>query len=357
VISRERGAWGRKAMEMSQVVTVILAGSRASQLEPLTRERAKPAIPFGGAYRIVDFPLSNCLNSGLRKTLLLTQFESLNLERHINLGWQRYFHRESGEFIDVVPPQQRLDESWYKGTADAIYQNIYSLEKEHPERVLILAGDHIYKMDYRSLVEFHVEKKADVTIGALRSRLDALPEGFGVLEVDSEGRVIGVEEVPIRPRPIPGDEQHCLTSMGVYVFKTRFLFEHLCRDATRPDSQHDLGGDLVPSIIPSSRVFAFPFEGNSREKTAYWRDMGTLDAYFEANMDLVSVDPQWNLYDEQWPLWAYRPRLSPAATWSGPSSAPRHGSTVSHGSTNRFCSRGFRSAGTPRSAVRLSRRG
>lgn len=294
-----------------RVVAVILAGGKGSRLEPLTRDRAKPAVPFGGNYRIIDFTLSNCLNSGIRKILVLTQYKAMSLDRHINMGWQMYFCRELSEFADVVPPQQRIDENWYQGTADAVYQNIYTIEKEHPEFVVILAGDHIYKMNYKLLVDYHIQKAADLTIGVLRLPRSEASQRFGVMEVDSENRVVGFEEKPLDPKPIPGDETHCLASMGVYVFTARFLFEELCRDATRRGSRHDFGGDVIPAVLQTNRVFAYPFVDENRKTTAYWRDVGTLDAYYEASMDLVSVDPQLNMYDEQWPIRTYQPNLPP----------------------------------------------
>ncbi|MCS7238949.1 MAG: glucose-1-phosphate adenylyltransferase [Thermoguttaceae bacterium] len=297
-----------------EVVTVVLAGGKGSRLEPLTRDRAKPAVPFGGAYRIIDFTLSNCLNSGLKKILVLTQHKALSLDRHINMGWSRYFCRELGEFIDIVPPQQRIDDSWYQGTADAVYQNIYTIEKEHPRYVLILAGDHIYKMNYMKMIEYHIGQQADATIGVLRVRREEARRRFGVLEVDRNNRVIGFQEKPDEPVPLPGNPEMCLASMGIYVFNARFLFEELCRDATRRTSRHDFGGDVIPSIISRSRVYAYPFveeADENRKKDAYWRDVGTVDAYYEANMDLVSVDPQLDLYDELWPIRTYHPNYPP----------------------------------------------
>jgi len=294
-----------------RAVAVILAGGKGLRLEPLTRDRAKPAVPFGGAYRIIDFTLSNCLNSGIRKILVLTQYKAMSLDRHISMGWQMYFCRELAEFADVVPPQQRIDENWYQGTADAVYQNIYTIEKERPEFVVILAGDHIYKMNYKLLVDYHVKNSADVTIGVLRFPRAEASRRFGVLQVDAENRVIGFEEKPEDPKPIPGDEASCLASMGVYVFTARFLFEELCRDATRRGSRHDFGGDVLPAILDTNRVFAYPFVDENRKTTAYWRDVGTLDAYYEATMDLVSVDPQLNMYDEEWPIRTYQPNLPP----------------------------------------------
>jgi glucose-1-phosphate adenylyltransferase len=295
---------------MKDVLAVILAGGKGARLEPLTRDRAKPAVPFGGAYRIIDFTLSNCLNSGLRKMLLLTQYKAMSLDRHINLGWRGYLCRELGEFIDVVPPQQRIDEHWYQGTADAIYQNIYTIEKERPEYVVVLAGDHIYKMDYMKLVETHLENRADLTVGALRVNVAAAHQ-LGVMQVDTDSRVLGFQEKPPQPQPIPGDPQHALASMGIYVFAARFLFEQLCLDATRHGSTHDFGRDVIPSIIQTHRVFAYPFMDENRKQDAYWRDVGTLDAYYEANMDLVSVDPLLNLYDPHWPIRTYLPDYPP----------------------------------------------
>jgi glucose-1-phosphate adenylyltransferase len=293
------------------VLTVILAGGKGSRLEPLTRDRAKPAVPFGGSYRIIDFTLSNCLNSGMRRLLVLTQYKAMSLDRHINVGWQRYFCRELGEFADVVPPQQRIDEQWYQGTADAVYQNIYTIEKEQPRYVLVLAGDHIYKMDYMKLLEFHLETGADATIGVLRRRREEASRQFGVMQVDTSSRVIGFEEKPADPKPVPGDEDCCLASMGIYLFTARFLFEELCRDATRRGSRHDFGGDVIPSIIGTNRVYAYPFRDENRKKDYYWRDVGTLDAYYDANMDLIAVDPELNMYDEEWPIRTYQPNLPP----------------------------------------------
>ncbi len=292
------------------VLAVILAGGKGTRLEPLTRDRAKPAVPFGGLYRIIDFTLSNCLNSGLRRVLVLTQYKAMSLDRHLSLGWKQLMSRELGEFVDVVPPQQRIDEHWYQGTADAVYQNIYTIEKERPDYVVILAGDHIYKMNYRTMFEFHLDQKADVTIGALRVPAEEARH-FGVMQIDGDNRVIGFEEKKANAKTIPGDPRHCLASMGIYVFNARFLFEQLCLDATQPGSQHDFGHNIIPSIIDTHRVLAFPFRDENRKQDAYWRDVGTLDAYFEANMDLVTVDPLLNMYDMQWPIRTYQPNFPP----------------------------------------------
>ena len=295
---------------MNDVQAVVLAGGKGSRLEPLTRDRAKPAVPFGGAYRIIDFTLSNCLNSGVRKILVLTQYKARSLDRHINVGWNRFLCRELGEFIDVVPPQQRIDEQWYQGTADAVYQNIYALEKEQPKYVVILAGDHIYKMNYRNLVDFHQRAAADMTIAALRVSKSQASQ-FGIMGIESDGRIIGFEEKPAEPMSIPGDDTHALASMGIYVFTTRFLFEQLCLDATQPKSSHDFGRNIIPKIIKENRVFAFSFRDENRKGDAYWRDVGTLDAYYDANLELASVDPQLNLYDERWPVRTHVPYYPP----------------------------------------------
>jgi glucose-1-phosphate adenylyltransferase len=296
---------------MKDVLAVVLAGGKGSRLEPLTRDRAKPAVPFGGVYRIIDFTLSNCLNSGVRRILVLTQYKAFSLDRHITLGWRNYMCRELGEFIDVVPPQQRLDERWYQGTADAVYQNIYAMERERPRHVVILAGDHIYKMDYSQLVAFHESNSADVTIGALRVSIDEARQ-FGVMQVDDSSRIIGFDEKPESPKTIPGDSQHSLASMGIYVFNAPFLFDELCKDATLPESAHDFGRNIIPAIIHSRRVFAFPFRDENRKADAYWRDVGTIDAYYAANIELTGVEPELNLYDDHWPVRTYQPNLPPA---------------------------------------------
>lgn len=295
---------------MKDVLAIILAGGKGSRLEPLTRDRAKPAVPFGGNYRIIDFALSNCLNSGIRKNLILTQYKTRSLDRHIDLAWRNFFCREVGEYIDIMPPQQRIDEQWYSGTADAVYQNIYALEQESPDYVMILAGDHIYKMNYGKMVEYHKSVNADLTIAALPVTKDKAKE-FGVMQVDDNKRIIGFEEKPDSPKTMPGVDEVCLASMGVYVFSTNFLFEQLLADANDPDSQHDFGKNIIPSIIDDRRVFAFPFTDENKSQTAYWRDVGTLDAYYTANMDLIRVNPQLNMYDQSWPIRTYQPNLPP----------------------------------------------
>ncbi|TWU13663.1 Glucose-1-phosphate adenylyltransferase [Symmachiella macrocystis] len=294
---------------MKNVLAMVLAGGKGSRLEPLTRDRAKPAVPFGGQYRIIDFTLSNCLNSGLRQILVLTQYKAASLDRHINLGW-RFLNRELDEFIDILPPQQRIDEQWYQGTADAVYQNIYSIEKSRPEDVLILSGDHIYKMDYSELIREHKLSGADVTIACIPASLE---EGrqFGVVQVDDRRRIVNFQEKPANPQPLPDDPNRCLASMGIYVFKAEFLFDELCRDATHSDSAHDFGKNIIPSIIDTHLVRAYPFHDKNTGDSLYWRDVGTIDAYYEANMDLVAVDPELNLYDKSWPIRTYQPLMPP----------------------------------------------
>lgn len=294
---------------MKNVLTLVLAGGKGSRLEPLTIDRSKPAVPFGGIYRIIDFVLSNCINSGLRRILVLTQYKAASLDRHLNLAW-RFMGRELGEYIDSLPPQQRINEKWYQGTADAVYQNIYTIEQANAEHILILSGDHIYKMDYAAFLADHISNNADCTIACLPV---TLKEGrdFGVMGVDEEQWVRRFEEKPTDPFPIPGSTDRCLASMGIYAFKTSFLFNELCRDAALPDSAHDFGKDLIPHMIESSRVRAYPVRDPETGESIYWRDVGTLDAYYEASMDLIAVKPQLNLYEAHWPIRGYQPPIPP----------------------------------------------
>jgi glucose-1-phosphate adenylyltransferase len=296
---------------MKKVLAMILAGGRGERLYPLTRDRAKPAVPFGGIYRIIDFTLSNCINSDTRKIYVLTQYKSTSLTRHIQFGWN-ILSVPLGEFIGVIPAQQRMGEQWYQGTADAIFQNIYLLQDERPDHVLILSGDHIYKMDYRKLIAFHLEKGADLTVATIRMDR-GLSREFGVIEIDENRRVIGFEEKPEAPRALPGDSDGILVSMGVYVFQTEVLVRRLIEDA-RSESSHDFGKDILPRMIEKDRLYAFDFREGDPGGTGYWRDVGTIDAYFEANMDLVSVTPHLNLYDAQWPVFACHSPFPPAKT-------------------------------------------
>lgn len=296
---------------MNKVVTMLLAGGRGERLYPLTRDRAKPAVPFGAIYRIIDFTLSNCINSDIRRIYILTQYKSTSLQRHIQRGWN-ILATALGEFIEIIPAQQRIDEHWYQGTADAIFQNLYTLQNERPDLVLILSGDHIYKMDYRKMIAYHLEKQADLTVAAIRMER-RLSREFGVMEIDGEGRIIGFQEKPTEPKTIPGDSEGILASMGIYVFNTEVLVRRLIEDA-RSDSSHDFGKDVIPSMIQKDRAFAFDFRQGDCGKVGYWRDVGTIDAYYEANMDLVSVTPQLNLYDPDWPIFTYQPPYPPAKT-------------------------------------------
>lgn len=296
---------------MKRVVTMLLAGGRGERLYPLTRDRAKPAVPFGGIYRIIDFTLSNCIHSEIRRIYVLTQYKSTSLHRHIQLGWN-ILSTALGEFIEVIPAQQRIDEHWYQGTADAIFQNLYTLQSERPDLVLILSGDHIYKMDYRKMVAYHLDKGADLTVAAIRMER-SLSKEFGVMEINEEGRIIGFQEKPEIPKTIPGDPEGILASMGIYVFNTEILVRRLIEDA-RSDSSHDFGKDVIPSMIERDRVYAFNFKEGDQGGVGYWRDVGTIDAYYEANMDLVSILPQLNLYDPHWPIFTYQPPYPPAKT-------------------------------------------
>ncbi|HEY7307935.1 MAG TPA: glucose-1-phosphate adenylyltransferase [Gemmataceae bacterium] len=294
---------------MREVLTLILAGGKGTRLEPLTRDRAKPAVPFGGLYRIIDFTLSNCINSGLRRILVLTQYKARSLSRHISAGWN-FLPRELDEYIEVLPPQQRIDENWYKGTADAIYQNIYTIERANPRYVVILAGDHIYKMDYGSMIRAHVERGADLTIGCIPvPRKEGI--NFGIMDVDKQDHVVGFLEKPSDPPELPDMPGQTLASMGIYVFTARTMFELLCQDATRADSNHDFGHNIIPPILDTQRVFAYRFRDQNRKEVPYWRDVGTLDAYYQANMDLIDIDPVLNLYDREWPIRTYQPQLPP----------------------------------------------
>ena len=315
---------------MRGVVTVILAGGKGTRLEPLTRDRAKPAVPFGGLYRIIDFTLSNCINSGLRRVLVLTQFKSRSLDRHIRHGWG-FLSSELGESVEVLPPQQRIDETWYKGTADAIYQNIYSIERERAEHVLILAGDHIYKMDYGHMIRAHHARGADVTIGCIPVPL-ADVRHFGILQTAADDRVSHFLEKPKAADAIPGDPHHALGSMGIYVFSTRLLFELLCLDAARTGSSHDFGKNVIPHMLEAGmKVFAHRFCDENRKAVPYWRDVGTLDAYYQANMDLVAVDPLLNMYDASWPIRTLQPQLPPPKfvfTGEGPAGHARRGEAL-----------------------------
>jgi glucose-1-phosphate adenylyltransferase len=295
---------------MKDVLAILLAGGAGERLHPLTRNRAKPAVPFGGIYRIIDFTLSNCFNSNCRRIQVLVQYKSLSLSRHIRFAWS-FFHSEIGEFVEVIPPQQRVNSNWYLGTADAIYQNLYSVEQEAPREVLILSADHIYKMDYQKMVAFHRDAGADLTMAAIETPSCGASR-FGVLETDASGKVVGFEEKPAHPRPMPDRPDYALASMGIYVFNYQALKQAVLADADTPGSTHDFGKDIIPRLIENARVFAYNFRDENKKEAKYWRDVGTLDAFWEANMDLVAVDPEFNLYDKEWPI-RTRPPVAPPA--------------------------------------------
>ena len=302
--------------DMKNTLCILMAGGKGERLYPLTKARAKPSVRFGGIYRIVDFTLSNCLNSDIRNIYVLTQYRSLSLDRHIRLGWS-VFNHELGEFIECVPPQQRNVDRWYRGTADSIYQNIYLLQRERPERVLILSGDHVYKMDYNHMLADHMEKNAELTVAGVEvDRLEA--RAFGVIGSDEEFRITDWEEKPENPKPVPGKPDKAFASMGVYIFNTETLVKAVIADAKNPSSNHDFGKDVVPAMIANkNRVYVHNFKEANNEDGRYWRDIGTLDAYWQANMDFCSIKPQCNLYDDKWPIRTYQEQVPPAKTVSG----------------------------------------
>ncbi|MET0065876.1 MAG: glucose-1-phosphate adenylyltransferase [Candidatus Thiodiazotropha sp.] len=291
-------------------LALILAGGRGSRLKHLTKWRSKPAVPFGGKFRIVDFPLSNCINSGIRRVGVLTQYKAHSLLLHIQRGWG-FLRGEFGEFVELLPAQQRIESSWYEGTADAVYQNLDILRSHDPDYVLILAGDHIYKMDYGTMIAEHVESGADMTVGCLTVDLESAKE-FGVMTVDEDNWISEFHEKPSDPKPMPGQDNLALASMGIYVFNRKFLFEQLIKDADTPNSSHDFGKDIIPRVIERYRVLAYPFRDSSSGKQAYWRDVGTIDAFWTSNLELIGVTPPLNLYDRTWPIWTYQEQLPPA---------------------------------------------
>lgn len=294
---------------LKDTLAIVLAGGTGERLYPLTQNRAKPAVYFGGPYRIVDFALCNCINSGLRRIFIATQYKSQSLNRHIRMGWS-IVSEELGEFIQILPPQKRVGEHWYLGTADAVYQNLYSVFREGPRQVFVLSGDHVYKMDYARMLRFHEEKRAGVTMASIEMPREAARR-FGILQVDETDRVVGFQEKPRDPAPIPGSPHLALASMGVYVFETDVLVEALEADSKQQTS-HDFGRDVIPALIKDGVAFSYRFYDENKKAAQYWRDIGTLDAYYEANMDLVQVNPEFNLYDPEWPLRTYQPQAPPA---------------------------------------------
>ena len=294
-------------------VALILAGGRGSRLKSLTDARAKPAVPFGGKFRIIDFPLSNCINSGIRRIGVATQYKSHSLNQHIQRGWG-FLRGEFNEFIELWPAQQRVKEDWYKGTADAVFQNLDIMRNIGAEYVLILAGDHIYKMDYGQMLAAHVKNKADLTIACINVPLQDA-KAFGVIGVDNEDRVIEFQEKPDHPKALPDNPEQAFASMGIYVFSAAFLYEQLIYDADDSKSEHDFGKDIIPRIIDKYRVYAHRFTDScvgAKDGNYYWRDVGTVDAYWEANMELTKMTPELNLYDRDWPIWTYQEQLPPA---------------------------------------------
>ncbi len=292
-------------------LVIVMAGGQGERLFPLTRDRSKPAVPFGGMYRIIDFTLSNTINSGFRKIYVLTQYKSVSLDRHIQLGWSSLLSSELEHWVQSVPPQLRVGQRWYEGTADAVFQNVYLIEQVRPARVLILSGDHIYKMDYSRMVDDHLAKGATGTVAAIEVPLEQA-RAFGVLEIDERQRIVAFHEKPADPRPVPGKPNRALVNMGVYCFETDPLIDELTRDSAAVASRHDFGHDILPAFADRGELYAYTFEDLNRKVEPYWRDIGTLDSYYEASMDLVSVDPVFNLYDRDWPL-RTRPRQEPPA--------------------------------------------
>ena len=294
---------------VDDALVILLAGGAGERLYPLTRDRAKPAVFFGGPYRIIDFTLSNCINSGLRRIFIATQYKSLSLNRHIRMGWS-IVSEELGEFVEILPPQKRVSEHWYQGTADAVYQNLYSILPEKPKHVIVLSGDHVYKMDYAKMLRFHTERGAAVTLAAIEIPINETYR-FGVLSVDEHDKVTGFIEKSRSAPPIPGSHDLALGSMGIYIFDTDVLLRALEADAATPSS-HDFGKDIIPALITEVATYAYRFYDENKKASKYWRDIGTLDAFYDANMDLCGVDPEFNLYDPEWPLRTYQPQAPPA---------------------------------------------
>nr|WP_248679602.1 glucose-1-phosphate adenylyltransferase [Sinimarinibacterium sp. CAU 1509] len=292
-------------------LALVLAGGRGTRLGALTSHRVKPAVPFGGKYRLIDFPLSNCMNSGIRRVGVMTQYKSHSLLAHLNDAWG-FLRREFNEFVEIMPAQQRTGPGWYEGTADAVYQNLDIIRAHAPQFVLVLGGDHVYKMDYGTMLGFHVERGADVTIGCIEVPLAEARE-FGVMQVDAAGRVEQFQEKPSEPAPIPGKPDSALASMGIYVFDTDFLLDALMADREMPGSSHDFGKDVLPTALAEGRsVFAFPFRDLKGNTLGYWRDVGNLDAYWHANLELIDVTPPLDIYDNNWPIWTHQVQAPPA---------------------------------------------
>ena len=294
----------------ASTVAFVLAGGKGARLKALTDWRAKPGVPFGGKFRIIDFPLSNCINSGIRRISVVTQYKSHSLQRHLQRGWS-FLSGQFGEFLEVLPAQQRQGEGWYEGTANAIYQNLDIIHYYDPKYIIILAGDHIYKMDYGKMIAAHVARDADITVGCIPVSLEQA-SAFGVMAIDGEGRIVEFAEKPARPKPMPHNSSMALASMGIYVYTTEYLRNRLIEDAEDESSTHDFGRDLIPHAIQHANAFAFPFVNANTGAPGYWRDVGTVDAYWEANVNLVTLDPELNMYDADWPIWTHQEQLAPA---------------------------------------------
>ncbi len=315
VFASTRSNWGSRFISQitRESIALVLAGGRGSRLGHLTNWRAKPAVPFAGKFRIIDFTLSNCVNSGIRRIGVATQYKAQSLIHHLQRGWS-FLDGRLGEFLDLLPAQQQLGEAWYSGTANAVFQNLDVLRRNHPQYVIILSGDHIYKMDYGQILAYHVEKEADMTVACIEVPLEEA-RSFGIMSVDEAHRVIRFNEKPEQPEPVPGCPDRALASMGVYVFNARFLYEQVVRDSDDPQSSHDFGKDIIPHVVPRYRVVAHDFAQScvgAIDGKPYWRDVGTVDAFYEANMDVTQVTPELNLYDETWPIWTYQEQLPPA---------------------------------------------
>lgn len=293
-----------------KTIAIILAGGQGERLYPLTKDRSKPAVPFGGKYRIIDFTLSNVINSGFRKIYLITQYKSQSLDTHIREGWS-FLNGELGEFIYSIPPQFRTANHWYQGTADAIFQNLHVLQDESPEYVIILSGDHIYKMDYLKMLQHHIDTNADLTISGIEIE-KSLAHQFGVMVVNTENEVIEFQEKPKEPKPLPGKPDMCYVNMGIYIFSAKSLAHNLIEDAKHKDSAHDFGKNVIPAMLGKSKVMAYNFEDENKTAHPYWRDIGTLDSYYDTSMDLISVQPTFNLYDVDWSIRTYQGQFPPA---------------------------------------------
>ncbi|MFH0887804.1 MAG: glucose-1-phosphate adenylyltransferase [Planctomycetota bacterium] len=322
---------------LKKVLVIVLAGGKGERLDPLTRDRTKPAVPFGGIYRIIDFSLSNAINSNLRKIIVLVQYKCISLNRHLREGWD-FLSSALGEYIEPISPQKRVADHWYLGTADAVNQNIYSIEKEAPEYVIILAGDHVYKMDYNNILRFHRDRDADITVSAIEVSRD-MANLYGIMEIDGNNKIIGFQEKPqlSDAKTISSTPNLCLASMGIYVFKTEVLYKILSADEQNHQSTHDFGRDIIPDSIGKYNILAFNFIDENKKNAKYWRDVGTIDTYYQANMDLVNVDPLLNLYDKEWPIHTVAAQLPPPKfVFSGGDSESRVGmaldSMVSPGS-------------------------